>query len=191
MHAEHVFDFIRNVRRLFAFKPLYYVSSALFSYLTVMISCLRPARIAGKVSPMEALRYNGTEGGRRKIKKSKKGASLPAMAFSNLGRNRRRTAVVILSLTLGLVLLSCFYAKNASFDMEKYLEELTLSDFELSELTSEDYSNGYDPRGNTLSAELIGRVEGLEGLEGLGHLYSHETAFAMDEQTAANLDKLF
>ena len=172
-------------------SPVIFIGSALFSYLTVMISCLRPARIAGKVSPMEALRYNGTEGGRRKIKKSKKGASLPAMAFSNLGRNRRRTAVVILSLTLGLVLLSCFYAKNASFDMEKYLEELTLSDFELSELTSEDYSNGYDPRGNTLSAELIGRVEGLEGLEGLGHLYSHETAFAMDEQTAANLESYF
>ena len=69
------------------------------------------------------------------------------MAFSNLGRNRRRTAVVILSLTLGLVLLSCFYAKNASFDMEKYLEELTLADFELSELTSEDYSNAMIPGG--------------------------------------------
>lgn len=172
-------------------SPVIFIGSALFSYLTVMISCLRPARIAGKVSPMEALRYNGMEAKGRKIRKTKKGASLPAMAFANLGRSRRRTAVVILSLSLGLVLLSCFYAKNASFDMEKYLEELTLSDFELSQLTSEDYFNGYDPQGNTLNAELVGRVESLEGLEGLGHLYSHETAFALDEQTAANLESYF
>lgn len=183
-------SFSRQKARIPA-SPVIFIGSALFAYLTVMISCLRPARIAGKVSPMEALRYNGMEANGRKIRKTKKGASLPAMAFANLGRSRGRTAVVILSLSLGLVLLSCFYAKNASFDMEKYLEELTLADFELSELTSEDYFNGYDPQGNTLSAELEGRVEGLEGLEGLGHLYSHETAFAMDEQTAANLESYF
>lgn len=172
-------------------SPVIFIGSAVFAYLTVMISCLRPARIAGRVSPMEALRYNGMEEGGRKIKKSKKGASLPAMAFSNLGRNRRRTAVVICSLTLGLVLLCCFYAKNASFDMEKYLEELTLADFELEDITSKDYINGYDPRGNTLSAELVGQMEGLQGLEGVGHLYYRETAFAMDEQTAANVESFF
>ena len=67
------------------------------------------------------------------------------MALANLGRNKKRTVTVVCSLTLGLVLLSCFYAQNAAFDMEKYLADLTLADFELSEATSEDYFNGYDP----------------------------------------------
>ena len=68
---------------------------------------------------------------RKKTKRSRTGESLAGMAWENLGRNRKRTVTVICSLTLGLVLLSCFYAKNAAFDMEKYLAELTIADFEL------------------------------------------------------------
>lgn len=37
--------------------PYVFIGSALFAYLTVLISCKKPAKIAGKVSPMEALRY--------------------------------------------------------------------------------------------------------------------------------------
>ena len=81
---------------------------------------------------------------RRKAKRHEGTASLPSMAWANLWRNKKRTVTVICSLTLGLVLLSSFYAKNAAFDMEKYLADLTLSDFELSEATSEDYWGGYD-----------------------------------------------
>ena len=60
------------------------------------------------------------------------------------------TVIVICSLTLGFVLLTSFYAKNAAFDMEKYLENLIISDFELSDVTSENYISGYDPREITL-----------------------------------------
>ena len=35
-----------------------FIGSAVFAYLTVLISCLRPARLAGKVSPMEACSEN-------------------------------------------------------------------------------------------------------------------------------------
>ncbi len=97
-----------------AVSPFIFIGSALFAYLTVLISCKRPARIAGKVSPMEALRYTDTgTSSKRKIKKSTDGASIPKMALANLGRNKKRTVTVICSLTLGLVLLSCVYAKNA------------------------------------------------------------------------------
>lgn len=40
-------------------NPVIFIGSALFSYITVVISCMLPARLAGKVSPMEALRYTG------------------------------------------------------------------------------------------------------------------------------------
>ena len=54
---------------------------------------------------------------------------------------------MICSLTLGLTLMSGFYAKNASFDMDKYLEWLTIADFQLDEVTSGDYMAGYNPHG--------------------------------------------
>lgn len=44
-----------------AVNPYIFIGSALFAYLTVLISCMKPAKIAGKVSPMEALRYRCTK----------------------------------------------------------------------------------------------------------------------------------
>ena len=113
-------------------NPLIFIGSAAFAWLTVVLSCLRPAGLAGKVSPVEALRMNDAGAcGKKKTKRGETGASLAGMAWANLGRNKKRTVTVICSLTLGLLLLSCFYAKNAAFDMEKYLADLTIADFEI------------------------------------------------------------
>ena len=172
-------------------SPLIFIGSAAFAGMTVLISCMRPARMAGKVSPMEALRYNDVQRGGRSVKRRSGSASLPALAWSNLGRNRKRTVTVICSLTLGLTLMSAFYARNAAFDMEKYLEELMLSDFQMDQATSEEYMKGYDPYGDTLHPELIAQVEALEGLEGIGYEYSHETEIALSEQTIANMQAFY
>ena len=172
-------------------NPLIFIGSAAFAGLTVLISCMRPAKMAGKVSPMEALRYNDVQRGGRSVKRRSGSAGLPALAWSNLGRNRKRTVTVICSLTLGLTLMSAFYAKNAAFDMEKYLEELMLSDFQMDQATSEEYMKGYDPYGDTLHPELIAQVEALEGLEGIGYEYSHETEIALSEQTIANMQAFY
>lgn len=173
-------------------SPVIFVGSALFAWLTVTVSCLRPARLAGKVSPMEALRMSdASTTSKKKSKRSRNGASIAGMAWANLGRNKKRTVTVICSLTLGLVLLSCFYAKNAAFDMEKYLAELTISDFELSDASSENYVGGYDPQGTTLNADLVAKVEGLAGLEAIGHQYSHQFELTLDDQTIQNINGFY
>ena len=109
------------------------------------------------------------------------------MAWANLWRNKKRTITVICSLTLGLVLLSSFYAKNAAFDMDKYLADLILADFELSDATSEDYINHYDPHGTTLTDSLVAQAEGQEGVEASGHLFSAQIDWQMDEGTLQNV----
>lgn len=172
-------------------SPLIFMGSALFSAVTVLISCMRPAKIAGKVSPMEALRYEDAQRGGRGFKKRSGNAGLSALAWSNLGRNRKRTVTVICSLTLGLTLMSAFYARNAAYDMEKYLADLSLGDYQINEATSEEYIKGYDPCGDTLSPQLIAQVEGLPGLEGMGFVYSHETQIDVNEQTIANLKEYY
>lgn len=173
-------------------SPLIFLGSALFTWLTALVSCLRPSRLAGKVSPMEALRYCDTKTApKKKFKKGQSGATMSGMAFANLGRNKKRTAMVICSLSLGLVLLSCFYAKNASFDMEKYLSNLTISDFELSDATHEAHITGYNPKGTTLRPELMSQIEALEGLEDIGHMYTHQTGWGIDPQTLKNLREYY
>ena len=98
---------------------------------------------------------------------------------------------MICSLTLGLTLMSGFYAKNASFDMDKYLEWLTIADFQLDEVTSGDYMAGYNPHGTTLEGDLILQIGSLAGLERTGHLYSHETQIDLSEQTIRNLEGFY
>lgn len=154
-------------------NPYIFIGSAMFAYLTVLISCMKPAKIAGKVSPVEALRYTDTgTASKRKIKKSTAGASIPKMALANLGRNKKRTITVICSLTLGLVLLSCVYAKNASFDIDKYLSQTVISDFEVKDSSISSTFGTYNPYGTTISPKLVQNIEGLSGLETTGRLYS-------------------
>lgn len=173
-------------------NPLIFLGSALFAWLTVTISCLRPARLAGKVSPIEALRMSdAATTSKKKSKSTRNSASITGMAWANLGRNKKRTVTVICSLTLGLVLLSCFYAKNAAFDMEKYLSELTISDFKLDDSSSANQIGGYDPHGSTLNAELVESVEGLAGLEAIGHQYSHQFELTLDDETVQNIDAFY
>ncbi len=173
-------------------SPVIFIGTILFALLTVLISCLRPARVAARVSPMEALRYSDAPSGTgRKTKKSKDGASVFRMAWANLGRNKKRTAVVICSLTLGLVLLTVFYAQNASFDMEKYLSDLAIADFEVADASSEDYVNGYNPYGTTLRPELMEQINALPGLEATGRMYSSATSVVLSDNAFRNMQTYY
>ena len=110
-------------------SPVIFIGAALFSLVTVLLSCRKPGRIAGKVSPIEAVRY--TEGGgiKRKTKKGRRGVSLLSMAWANLGRSRGKTAVTVTSLSLAVVLLTVTVNFTNGFDMDKYVSNFTASDF--------------------------------------------------------------
>ena len=110
-------------------SPVIFLGAALFSLVTVLLSCRKPGRVAARVSPIEAVRY--TEGGtiRRKTKKGRKGVSLLSMAWANLGRSRSKTAVTVTSLSLAVVLLTVTVNFANGFDMDKYVSNFTASDF--------------------------------------------------------------
>ena len=110
-------------------SPVIFIGAALFSLVTVLLSCRKPGRIAGKVSPIEAVRY--TEGGgiKRKTKKGRRGVSLLSMAWANLGRSRGKTAVTVTSLSLAVVLLTVTVNFTNGFDMDKYVSHFASSDF--------------------------------------------------------------
>lgn len=116
-------------------SPLIFLFSALFSLGTVLLSCAKPGREAGKVSPVEATRHTET----LSVKgtwSAARGAKVHQMAFANLGRNRRKTALVVISLSLSLVLLNVLVLFVGGFDMEKYLSAQICADFIVS---SPDY----------------------------------------------------
>ena len=116
-------------------SPLIFLASALFALITVFLSCSRPGKIASKVSPVEATKYTETVKSKKK-RRTTRGAKVYQMAFANLGRNKRKTVLVVISLSLSVVLLNLLVTFTGGFDMEKYLAKQTCADFIVS---STDY----------------------------------------------------
>lgn len=170
---------------------LIFMGSTLFAWMTVLISCMIPARLAGRVSPIEALRYADADtGSSRRTRKSGDNASLISMAWSNLGRNRKRTIMVICSLTLGLVLMTCFYANNKSFDVEKYLIDLSIADFQIDD-ASNSSPTGYTSDSHTISDQLIAEIGKLKGLESTSRMFSDTTYLTYSQQACENMQRFY
>ena len=109
-------------------SPWIFMVSALFALGTVLLSCSRPGRMAAKVSPIEAAKY--TEVIQTKAKKRiNRGAKVYQMAFANLGRNKKKTSLVLLSLAFSVGLFNILLTFVNGFDMETYLRKQTCADF--------------------------------------------------------------
>lgn len=94
---------------------------------------------------------------------------------------------MICSLTLGLVLLTCINAKNASFDIDKYMSDTVISDFEVKDSSIASNFSTYDPRGTTISDQLVSQIRGLDGLEDTGRLYSQVLTHRLGESALENI----
>ena len=164
-----------------SFNPLIFIGAALFALLTVFLSCARPGRMAAKVSPVEAVRY--TEGGgpkkagkREKVRKAQSGASLPGMAWANLGRSRGKTVVTVISLTLAVVLATITYTFSTGFDMNKYLAHKADVDFILGDAAYFQTSGGFRTADQAVPESIISDVSARSGVEESGRVYGGVSA---------------
>ncbi|MHB0861091.1 ABC transporter permease [Paenibacillus sp. SEL3] len=163
-------------------SPWIFIGSALFAVITVMISAYKPSRIAATVSPIEAVRYvdGATQKGKKKLKKSTNGAKIPLMARVNLGRNKKRTILVLLSLSLGLVLLNTTFTLSQSLDMNKYVSKSHDTDFLIAHANYfQEHFTGPD---NATTESYIKAVQAQPGFEEGGRLYSGSNLFAIEHK---------
>lgn len=109
-------------------SPLIFVSAAVFELITILLSVTKPGRMAGKVSPIEALRFNDGMTGSKK-KKATRGARVAQMAFANTERNKKKTILVFTSLALSLVILNAVNMFTGGFDSEKWIAKSISADF--------------------------------------------------------------
>ncbi len=105
-------------------SPVIFLGSMLFALLTVLLSCSKPGKMAAKVSPVEAIKYTDAMQTKKK-QRSTRGAKLHQMAFANLGRNKKKTVLVVLSLALSVTLFNALCAFVGGFSMEKYVSSMT------------------------------------------------------------------
>lgn len=92
--------------------------TALFMYLCVMAAVIKPARTAARVTPIEAVRYavDPNDVAFSQTKSLHRSLSAKNLAFLNFARNKKKTALTVLSLGVCGVLLMASSAYFNSID---------------------------------------------------------------------------
>lgn len=152
-------------------NPIVFLLSGIFTFITVRISTKKPSRIASKISPVETVKYTENASNYKRKKNKKNSAKISSMARSNLGRNKKKTVIMIISMALSIVLVTVVYSLSISFDMDKYLSTFVDTDFIIGHA---DYFN-YNYRGpeNEVSKSFIEYVNSLDGFEEGGKIYAN------------------
>lgn len=170
-----------------------FAASALFSFFTVYISCIRPCRIASSVSPVEALRYTEGQDRARDRKKGKKTKKVKpwTMAAANMRRNKKKVVVVTTSLSLGLVLLNCVYGLVNGFDMDKFIASSTVSDFSVRD-AGLDNPTIYDKPLEGVTEKFLNALSEQNGVEEVCNIYMNylDSSNFTPEELAAFHEKI-
>lgn len=152
-------------------SPLIFLIAAVFTIFTVMISTRKPARKAARISPLEAIRYTGQE--KKKMKETKRthGTKLSYMAFSNLGRNKRRSVFIVLSMLLCIVLFNSIIVITQSMDEEKWISRSTKTDFTVYSSVAVNGVSPFQYREDGLPASVVDLLRQQQGVEAERILY--------------------
>ncbi|WP_346931176.1 FtsX-like permease family protein [Clostridium sp.] len=139
-----------------SFNPMIFLAAALFSLLTVILSCNKPAKIAGNISPTEALNYTGSKPKKqKKSRNSTNGGKLYKMAWYNVFREKNRAIVVFLSLFMGIITFLSVNTFLSSLSVENYINRYVKNDFEIQNVEAKD---------DKLDNNLIDEIKNMEGV---------------------------
>ena len=191
------------------FHPLIFVFGAAFSILTVFLSCRKPGKIAGSVSPVEAVKYTeGAPGSSRILRKRAKSReksgitkkksgdkkthsfSVQRMAFANLGRNKRKTGVVVTAISLSMILLTLVMTGVGSFRIDKFLEQRIAGDIMIGSVNL--FSSSSRDSDYELDPGLVSLADGQKGIQEANEMWvGFGTSVKLDETGKERFKKLY
>ena len=142
-----------------SFSPIIYIGATFLAVFTTLMGGLKPANIAGGISPIEAVRYQGnTQVNGQKGNKSPHGNRLYRMAWRNVFRNKKSAILTFLSLFLGLSIYIIIVGLLSSIDVSRITEEYFSKNEDIS-LELYDYS---DP---VITAETLETIKKIDGIK--------------------------
>lgn len=165
-----------------------FISTILLILLVVFVSGIRPAYRACAVDPSDILSEENNLNFQGKTHRRSPGVpALFELSLSNLVRYPKRNVIAITLLTVGLVLTSCVYVINHSFDISKYMAEIALSDITITEKTLVESWGEYNPKGNTITKEFMEKLEVSGDILEQGVLYSQDISLQTSETAYNNV----
>ena len=154
-------------------SPIIFVGAAVLAAFTVFLSTRKPVRVAANIPPIEAFRYVEAATGKRTMKKSTAETSLPRLAWSNLGRNKRRSIFIVISLTLCVVLLNCVGIAADSVDIEKQVSYTIRTDYVVVNSASTNGMEGFTLREQALPNDVMEAINTQPGVTEASAVYKN------------------
>lgn len=178
------------------------------SFLTVFISLLKPMKVASKVSIIDAVRYSGDIKTKSKTRKGYKYIDIKRLSNANLKRNKKRTYVTIISLSLsGIIfvvmasILNCIDAEKMARRHFPYDISLNLSGYTFGEEDSLNTEFNILQTKNPLGKDFRGELLNMDGVVSLesgnsskvqvksfGNEYKYEDLAGIDEKDLEDLE---
>lgn len=138
------------------------IGTVVFTGITVFIAILKPAVIAGKISPIEAIRYEKNAANRTRKVKRRKRPTIFQMAIDNVLGDKKRCFLVLLSMTLGITACITIGALVTSMNTDNYVKSNMDSDIELKNKTT---ALGYDNEvSQVFDVEFINSLKNMEDI---------------------------
>lgn len=154
-------------------SPAIFLGAAVLTALTVFLSTRKPIRVAANTPPVEAYHFVEKGLGKRKVRRKSADAKIWQMAWSNLGRNIRRTVFIVLSLSLCIVLLNSVGIAAKSLDVEKKVDYMIRTNFAVVNKDSTNIQKGFTRREQGLSKKTIEDISRQPGIYDASVIYKN------------------
>ena len=152
-----------------SFHPGIYLFSVLFAFVTVSISARKPAKYAGKISAIDAMKYTGNEV--KNCYKTTSGGKLPKMAWRNVFREKKRSILVFASVFMGSVTFLCVNTFIDCLSADSYIAHYLHNDYVL-------YGSGDEDRADQ-SVTMEDIAEKMRQIDGMDEVYTNRSADVM------------
>ncbi len=160
-------------------NPVIFIGSAVFAAVTVFISTAKAERLAGKVSPIEALRSSESVSMKKTTRKSG-GVNIPKMGLANVFRSKKKATLVIISLSLSLIILNATFSIVNSFDLEQYISTQIDSDFIISDVSRGNFTTDFSKK--TVPESVLADISAQKGIEVMSNVYFSEQIYPIDDK---------
>lgn len=142
------------------------------SFMSVVLSLLKPMKVASKVSIVDAVRYTGNKISNKNKRKGHKNINLNRLSQANLERNKKRTYMTLVSLILSGTIFITVSTALESFDAEKmaranfpYDIEVRLSGYEMDSDKNPKNNLNILQMNNPLSKDFLNQIKNIEGIK--------------------------
>lgn len=146
-----------------AINPWIFIFAAAFSLIVVYISCIKPCRLATRVSPIEAVRFVEAIQYKKKTKKTGN-VTMLRMAAANMSRNKKKAAAVISSLALSLILINTTFSMVRSFSFDEYIKNYLVSDMMVNHYSTVNMAAEIRNH-EAITPEVEGKIKKIDGVE--------------------------